>query len=294
MIGKSLYYTPKINQYYFFKERTMCRRTNGKCFGQILESDEKFMEVWNLANKYFGEYVKCKKTLTTYVQQAHYVITSYSRLFGGFALPSMFNVQAARNIVEKYNFNGRVFDFSCGWGQRLVGALSMQTDYFGCDTNPALCENLRECARDFISTTGIQNTATIINQQSEIYIPAFHNTMGLCFSSPPYFNVEIYNGDNTSTTLYNEYETWLDKYMRQTLVNCKDYLVDGGYIAVNTKNIGKKKPLYQDVMKILGEDLKMEYVAEEPYRVKPRCSSSSQKVRGNDYEHEQIMVYRKV
>ena len=46
----------------------MCRRTNGKCFGQILESDEKFMEVWNLANKYFGEYVKCKKTLTTYAQ----------------------------------------------------------------------------------------------------------------------------------------------------------------------------------------------------------------------------------
>ena len=66
MAGK-LKQIPKINQYYFFKERTMGRRTNGKRFGQILESDEKFMEVWTPANKYYGEYVNCKKTLTTYV-----------------------------------------------------------------------------------------------------------------------------------------------------------------------------------------------------------------------------------
>lgn len=293
MAGK-LKQIPKINQYYFFKERTMGRRTNGKRFGQILESDEKFMEVWTPANKYFGEYVNCKKTLTTYVQKAHYVITSYSRLFEGFALPSMFNLGAARTVVQKYNLNGRVFDFACGWGQRLLGTLCNKVDYFGCDTNPVLCENLRECARDFISTTGITNTATILNQQSEIPIPEYNNTMGLCFSSPPYFNVELYQGEKTSTTLYGEYDLWLDKYMRQTLVNCYGYLVDGGYMAVNTKNLGKRRPLYQDVMKILGDELHMEFVGEEDYRVKPRCSSAWQKSKGNDYEHERIMVYKKV
>jgi hypothetical protein len=76
----------------------------------------------------------------------------------------MFNLGAARDIVKKYNLNGRVFDFACGWGQRLLGTLCNKVDYFGCDTNPVLCENLRECARDFISTTGITNTATILNQ----------------------------------------------------------------------------------------------------------------------------------
>jgi hypothetical protein len=40
------------------------------------------------------------------------------------SLPPNFPMKIARNIVKKYNVNNNWYDFSCGWGVRLLCALS--------------------------------------------------------------------------------------------------------------------------------------------------------------------------
>lgn len=131
-----------------------------------------------------------------------------------------------------------------------MAALSEGLDYFGCDTNGELCECLERCAEDYAKTTGCNVRAEIYNRPSEELIPELQGKCGLCFSSPPYFDVELYRGERTSTTSYPTYEAWINQYLRPTIENCKAYLVTGGHLAINIKNIGKRKPMYDDAMRI--------------------------------------------
>ena len=53
-------------------------------------------------------------------------------------------MQAAIEIYRKYNINNTVYDFSCGWGIRLMGALRFNIQYYGTDPNYILCARLQE------------------------------------------------------------------------------------------------------------------------------------------------------
>ena len=283
---------PKMNQKYFFKERTMSTVLTGVPFGSILDGDDAFMTVFNHANKYMHRNYS-ESGNGGYVHQCSLMMASYARLYRKYHLPSMFDLGRAREITEKYNVNGLVYDFACGWGQRMVAALALGLDYYGTDTNPELCKCLEDCAREFILTNSLTNKAAIFNRQSEIPIPELKNSIGLCFSSPPYFNYETYRGDNTSTALYPQYESWVGNYLKPTFRNCIEYLVPGGHIAVNLKTIDRKFPTYEDAFKLLG-DMGMEFVCEEPYKVgKIRLGAKNQKNKADGYADERIMVFRK-
>ena len=241
---------PKMNRYYFYAERTRANVQRGKPFAEILESDEKFLHAFSLADRYLGKHTEEKYARCGYVKQAAEMMRGYARLFREHGLPSMFSFQRAREIMRRYNANGAVFDFACGWGQRLVAALSEGLDYYGCDTNGDLCECLERCAGDYIQTTGCNAHAEIFNRPSEEMIPELIGRCGLCFSSPPYFDVEIYRGEKTSTALYPKYDGWISGYLKPTLANCNAYLISGGHLAINIKNMGKRKPMYDDTMRV--------------------------------------------
>ena len=285
---------PKMNQRYFFKERTMSTVNTGVPFGVILDGDEAFMKVFEFANRYCRKYYEdTGHGEEDYIHQCALMMKAYARLFRKYHLPSTFDFGRAKEIMEKYNVNGLVYDFACGWGQRMVAALSLGIDYYGTDTNPELCKCLEDCAKEFILTNNLANHATILNQRSEVEIPGLKNAVGLCFSSPPYFNYELYRGAETSTTLYPEYDAWRDNYLKGTFTNCFNYLVPNGYLAVNVKNIDSKCPIYEDTFKALT-DLGMDFVGEEPYKVgNIRHGAKNQKNKVKGYADERIMVFKK-
>ena len=282
---------PKMNKYYFFKERTMSTVATGIPFGSILDGDEAFLTVFDHANKYGNGYYK-EDGAGGYAHQCSCMMTAYARLYRKYHLPSMFDLGRAEEIVSKYNVNGLMYDFSCGWGQRLVAALALGLDYYGTDTNPELCKCLEDCAKEFINVNSLTNHATILNQPSEIPIPGLENSVGLCFSSPPYFDYEKYRGESTSTKLYPEYPMWRNNYIKRTLENCRTYLVDGGHLAINVKTIDRKCPIYEDTLDI-ATGLGLELVAEEPYKVSIRTGAKNQKNKVLGYADERIMVFRK-
>ena len=160
----------------------------------------------------------------------------------GFAtIPANFPIKAVDQVLSRFNVNNNWYDMSCGWGNRLLGALKNNVNYFGTDPNYLLVDKLNQMATDYKYTCGNYSTSTvdIKAQGSEVFVPEWENKMGLCFTSPPYFYLEDYQIGNQSYKEGTSYESWLENFIRPTIQNCKKYLIDNGYMGINIKDFDK-------------------------------------------------------
>lgn len=165
------------------------------------------------------------------------------------SLPPNFPMKIARNIVKKYNTNNNWYDFSCGWGVRLLCALSENVNYFGTDPNYMLTERLEQLTNDYQTNIATTSIVDIRTQGSEIFIPEWENKIGLAFSSPPYFDLEDYVIGKQSYTPDVSYQQWKDNYFIPTLKNIYSYLTNNGILALNIKN-GKTYKLADDTKQL--------------------------------------------
>ena len=206
---------------------------------------------------------------------------------GGVAMkPSNFPIDVVDNILGKYNVNGRYYDYSCGWGTRLLSSLRNRVDYFGTDPNYLLVESLSNLHSDYNAANGLDTKADIRCAGSEEHQSDWVGTMGLAFSSPPYFSLEDYRIGAQSYSPGVTYESWLKLYMIPTIMNIQSYLVDDGYFLMNIKNF-KDFQLQRD-SKILIEAAGFTYIESLPLKNITRPSA-----RENLNTDEQIMVFQK-
>lgn len=141
--------------------------------------------------------------------------------------------------MQKYNINGNYYDFSCGWGIRLLSSLRNKINYYGVDTNDVLVERLNAISDTFKSSMESSAITDIRCARSEDFIPEWEGKMGLAFSSPPYFNLEYYEGEQTSCKEDTKYEDWVNNYLEPTIINIYRYLVKDGIFAININNFQK-------------------------------------------------------
>lgn len=174
----------------------------------------------------------------------------------GFASrPSNFPLKTVREVLEKYNTNGNYYDFSCGWGVRLLGSLIHNVNYYGTDPNHLLVDKLNELSTDYKlnkpnSLFNVNSTVDIRCQGSEQFIPEWQNKMGLIFSSPPYYALEDYKHGNQSYKNDTTYNEWLSGYFTGTVNNIKKYLTDDGYFLININDYSKYQ-LLNDTKEII-------------------------------------------
>ena len=171
--------------------------------------------------------------------------------------PSNFPMKTVDEILETYNVNNNYYDFSCGWGVRMLSSMKHNINYYGTEPNHLLIDRLNNIHSDYDK---VNNTKTYVNikcQGSEIFIPSWKNKMGVIFSSPPYYNLEDYKIGEQSI-IGKTYDEWLETYMFKTLKNCEKYLINEGYLLINVKNFETYK-LYDDTFDIV-KNLKLKYV----------------------------------
>lgn len=201
-------------------------------------------------------------------------------------IPTQFPMRAANTILEKYNINNNFYDFSCGWGIRLMSALKYNINYFGTDPNVELCKKLDELTIDWLENIKSNSKVTIYPHGSEIFIPELEDKIGLAFSSPPYFSLEDYKIGKQSWHEGMNYNEWLEKYMYPTLNNCIKYLIYNGYLAINVKNT--TVPIATDINNYLKGE--MNFVEAIPLKNIKRAKSSGGLTNSTD---ELIYVYKK-
>lgn len=143
------------------------------------------------------------------------------------ACVSNFKPVIAKLLYEKYCFNGRVLDFSAGFGSRLLAARSLGLEYFGYDPSEKTCKNLLTFDK-FISKACRGGNSRIVNasfEDSEVPLGYF----SFAFSSPPYFDYENYGEESSQSIVkFPDYNQWLYNYWMKTVSKCLDSLVSGG------------------------------------------------------------------
>lgn len=140
--------------------------------------------------------------------------------------PTNFPVKVVDKVLAEYNINNYWYDFSCGWGDRLLGALKNKVNYIGTDPNYLLVDRLKQMVKDYKKVNNLDKGLFQIKAQgSEIFMPEWENKIGLAFSSPPYFYLEDYKIGNQSWKPETTYEQWKENYLRPTIKNIYKYLI---------------------------------------------------------------------
>lgn len=150
---------------------------------------------------------------------------------------SMFKPDIAKYIYMKYaKERDLVYDYSAGFGGRMLGAASCNRKYIGIDP---LTSNELIQMRDFLHL----DNCDILNFCSEHFCYG-ENVFDLAFSSPPYNNLEIYSEDETQA--YNKgSEYFYNVYWVKTLENIKKMLKPNKIFCLNIKD----QPIMIDIAK---------------------------------------------
>lgn len=159
---------------------------------------------------------------------------------------SMFKPIVAKYIVMKYSHeNDLIHDYSCGFGARMLGALSSNRRYIG--TDPLTVPELEKMAQFFDL-----NNYTLIHDCSETWCGE-ENSIDLSYSSPPYFSQEVYAKDESQA--YNKGEDYFyDVYWRKTLENVKFMLKPNRWFGLNVTNLPRMLEMAQEYF---GEPLEV-------------------------------------
>lgn len=140
---------------------------------------------------------------------------------------SIFKAGIAKTIYLKYSKeNDLVYDFSIGFGGRVLGALSCNRRYLGIDP---LTVGEVSTMLEFFNFS--KDNYKLIDGCSENYMGE-ENSIDFVFSSPPYYDQEYYSFDIRQA--YNKGEDYFyNIYWKNTLNNIKFMLKPDKYFALN-------------------------------------------------------------
>ena len=156
-----------------------------------------------------------------------------------------FKAQNAKAITEHLCpvLWGRVYDYSCGYGGRLlgIGSSNFKYNYIGVEPNTETFGYLNYLNNIIFKATGV--SSTIVQSVSEEYQP---EDIDLAFSSPPYFNLEKYSNEETQCMVrYKTEDEWFEGYVTPTVERIFRGLNREGFFATNIadyKSYDRKEP----------------------------------------------------
>lgn len=216
------------------------------------------------------------------------------RLIG--SAPSNFRPMNAKAIYERFTpEGGTIYDFCCGFGGRMLGALSSNKNfkYVGTDPNTETMYHLHQLGEYVEQVTGREDSYELHCCGSEEFIgPA--NSVDFAFSSPPYFDLEVYSDEPTQC--YNKFpklDEWLEGYVRQTIKNIGHMLKPGCCYAVNIAdfNVSGGQVAYVDEWIRLSTEEGMPLFDTVYLGVTARAGSMEQAA--GELKKENILVFKK-
>ena len=163
---------------------------------------------------------------------------------------SNFRPTASASIYDRYAGDGMVWDMSCGFGGRLIGAFSSLRvkKYFGCEPSLETYAGLKKLKVKL--QTKIYKPCNIFRIGSEDFRLGA-KTIDLAFTSPPYFNTERYSDEeNQSAIKFPNVEEWNNGFLRKTISNANYCLKNNGYLILNVANVKSHKQLEIDTLEI--------------------------------------------
>lgn len=217
------------------------------------------------------------------------------RLVG--SAPTNFRPMNAKAVYERFcEPGGTIFDFCTGFGGRMLGCLSSKNNYtyIGCDPNTETMYHLHKLGEYIEQVTGRENSYELHCCGAEDFIgPA--NSIDFAFSSPPYFDLEIYSDEPTQC--YNKFpklDEWLEGFVRGTIRNIVRMLKRGKVYAVNIAdfNTGGSMVAYVDEWIRISKEEGAPLFDTVYLGVTARAGSKEQAA--GELKKENILIFKKV
>lgn len=205
-----------------------------------------------------------------------------------------FKPMNARAIYEYIcpNMFGNLLDFSSGYGGRMLGAMTsqfMKYNYTGIDPNTKTYIALNALGK-LISHIGLSSGFEMNHCGSEDF-DSQDKKFDAAFSSPPYFNLEIYCDEETQCmNRYTNLDAWFDHYVTPTIQMLDRSLVDNGIYAVNIADYDEFKITERWIE--LSNKLNFEHVDTLQMLLNVRPGKGNGKNQKN-YKSEGIYIFRK-
>ena len=174
---------------------------------------------------------------------------------GGLGNVTKYRTVTAKAIVQSFHAK-RVLDPCIGWGGRMLGSLSADTDvvYVGCEPDPNTAQGLRNILADPAIPEEARRRATVLEQPVELALPTLQGMekFDCILTSPPYFNLELYTAGPQSTESYQTWDDWTTKWMKPVILGALACLKPDAVSCWSVKNIKADKayPLADFVKKV--------------------------------------------
>ena len=245
----------------------------------------------------FTDDARLDKTLTKYydafVDNKDFTLHKFMK-----AVSLSSNIYKAGNfspLVAKFIYNhfteagDKVFDFSAGFGGRLLGAIACKhpISYFGVEPNRKTAKGLQDLSIFLNYKDGTFCTSGI-----EDFKTAEHSgTFALSFSSPPYFDLEVYDETDPKqvSNKYDNIDDFIEGFLKIVVEKSLYLLKKDGYFIINLKNFRETK-LIEKFLKMMKryKDFK-----EEPHYLMLMNNLTFGTEKKKETRIEPIFVFRK-
>ena len=209
-----------------------------------------------------------------------------------------FKPMNAKALYEKFTpENGLIYDYSCGFGGRMLGALSSKNNYtyVGVEPNVETFNNLLILGNYIEKATGRKNSYKIKCVGSESITVKKESCVDFAFSSPPYFCLENYSDEDTQCYIkFPTLSTWFDGYVKPTIQNIYKLLKSDRYYAVNISDfkLGNEIVWLVDEWVRLSEDCGFTFDHKIDMKLQSRRGMGHSSKNGKT-KQEGIFVFRK-
>lgn len=218
-------------------------------------------------------------------------LRSMLRIFSNTTRVSNFRPTAAKAIFENYSAEGdAVLDFSAGYGGRLLGCMPLKRHYIGIDPCTAQVQGLTSMVSSLGRVVSPKARATIHHACAEDILPTMRSrSVSLVFSSPPYFNKELYSTEDSQSYIrYPSYDMWLTGFVEKVLCESWRVLKPGGHVVLNVADVDGRK-LTEDVLRLSPKIMQLKRIIRLRLGHKPYLRNRT----GQVYKHEPVFVFEK-
>jgi len=243
------------------------------------------IEVFN-DDELFMKAIKKRLKHGTYISDSG--IRKILRIYSNTQSVSNFRPTAATAIYDHFLTDNEsiVLDMSGGWGGRMLGAsLSPKVGkYIYCEPSTKTYSGLG-CLSSFLSFVN-PNFKTMGYELGSEDLILEDSSLDLCFTSPPYFDLEKYSTEDTQSFIkYPTIKKWSEGFLRKTIENCFSALKNNKYMVINIADPSRGGYSIVDETIKFAKESGFEYIDE--YKLVLSNLNKS------NFKYEPILIFKK-
>jgi hypothetical protein len=178
---------------------------------------------------------------------------------------TLFKTTVAKSIYDIFKPK-HILDMSSGWGDRLIAAIAygeasgVDVKYSGFDPN----SSLKYKYMNIVSKLSPENKRGNFKVRTEPFESANLKDIkdvDLFFSSPPYFDFEVYTNEETqSINNYKTYNDWIVKFLFRSIKNAFSVIIKDGYFVMHITDTGNMRNVCELIKLYIEEYLDGSYI----------------------------------